>query len=204
LTMQANIAKAAEQVMRGVKQEILNTMSDSGQGAAPVNADDFEKAFYFLDLKQGATTAANIAKALNLRTADIEAFVSAHPDRYHLDRAAGTVVMIGDGDDSGEDPSTPAYAPSADASGTQSAESAETAPTAPDAETGRYADAYGSLYMFGSGEPITVSRLARAAGVSEAEVKDFIMRQSDWHLDGETVSRSTTASASSGTADGTV
>lgn len=121
LAMQANIAKAAEQVMRGVKQEILNTMSDSGQGAAPVNADDFEKAFYFLDLKQGATTAANIAKALNLRTADIEAFVSAHPDRYHLDRAAGTVVMIGDGDDSGEDPSTPAYASSTDASGTQSA-----------------------------------------------------------------------------------
>lgn len=201
LTMQANIAKAAAQVMKGVKSEILNNLSDSGQGAAPVNADDFEKAFYFLDLKQGATTAANIAKALNLRTADIEAFVSAHPDRYHLDRAAGTVVMIGDGDDSGEDPSTPAYAPSADASGTQSAESAETAPTAPDAETGRYADAYGSLYMFGSGEPITVSRLARAAGVSEAEVKDFIMRHSDWHLDGETVSRSTTASASSGTAD---
>lgn len=121
LAMQANIAKAAEQVMRGVKQEILNNLSDSGQGAAAVNADEFEKAFYFLDLKQGAATAANIAKALNLRSADIEAFVSAHPDRYHLDRAAGTVVMIGDGDDSGEDPSTPAYAPSADASGTQSA-----------------------------------------------------------------------------------
>ena len=202
LTMQANIAKAAAQVMKGVKSEILNNLSDSGQGAAAVNADEFEKAFYFLDLKQGAATAANIAKALNLRSADIEAFVSAHPDQYRLDKS-GTVIMIDDSDGA-EDPTLPAYDPSAQASGTQSAESAETAPTAPDAETGRYADAYGSLYMFGSGEPITVSRLARAAGVSEAEVKDFIMRHSDWHLDGETVSRSTTASASSGTADGTV
>lgn len=202
LTMQANIAKAAAQVMKGVKSEILNNLSDSGQGAAAVTADEFEKAFYFLDLKQGAATAANIAKALNLRSADIEAFVSAHPDQYRLDKS-GTVIMIDDSDGA-EDPTVPAYDPSAQASGTQSAESAETAPTAPDAETGRYADAYGSLYMFGSGEPITVSRLARAAGVSEAEVKDFIMRHSDWHLDGETVSRSTTASASSGTADGTV
>ena len=200
--MQANIAKAAAQVMKGVKSEILNNLSDSGQGAAAVTADEFEKAFYFLDLKQGAATAANIAKALNLRSADIEAFVSAHPDQYRLDKS-GTVIMIDDSDGA-EDPTVPAYDPSAQASGTQSAESAETAPTAPDAETGRYADAYGSLYMFGSGEPITVSRLARAAGVSEAEVKDFIMRHSDWHLDGETVSRSTTASASSGTADGTV
>ena len=202
LAMQANIAKAAAQVMKGVKSEILNNLSDSGQGAAAVNADEFEKAFYFLDLKQGAATAAKIAKALNLRSADIEAFVSAHPDQYRLDKS-GTVIMIDDSDGA-EDPTVPAYDPSAQASGTQSAESAETAPTAPDAETGRYADAYGSLYMFGSGEPITVSRLARAAGVSEAEVKDFIMRHSDWHLDGETVSRSTTASASSGTADGTV
>ena len=202
LTMQANIAKAAAQVMKGVKSEILNNLSDSGQGAAAVNADEFEKAFYFLDLRQGAATAANIAKALNLRSADIEAFVSAHPDQYRLDKS-GTVIMIDDSDGA-EDPTVPAYDPSAQASGTQSAESAKTAPTAPDAETGRYADAYGSLYMFGSGEPITVSRLARAAGVSEAEVKDFIMRHSDWHLDGETVSRSTTASASSGTADGAV
>ena len=176
---------------------------------------------HFLDLKQGATTAANIAKALNLRTADIEAFVSAHPDRYHLDRAAGTVVMIGDGDDSGEDPSTPAYAPSADASGTQSAGDTSDYEHYEQSEN-PYFDAYGYFTMdLANPRPATVAGMARALKVSEAEVKAFIARHpSEWSIDADgqkvryenrthfdpaaEAALTGRSSASSGTADGTV
>ena len=214
LAMQANIAKAAAQVMKGVKSEILNNLSDSGQGAAPVNADDFEKAFYFLDLKQGAATAANIAKALNLRSADIEAFVSAHPDQYRLDKS-GTVIMIDDSDGA-EDPTVPAYDP-----GTQSAGDTSDYEHYEQSEN-PYFDAYGYFTMdLANPRPATVAGMARALKVSEAEVKAFIARHpSEWSIDADgqkvryesrtrfdpaaEAALTGRSSVSSGTADGTV
>lgn len=218
LTMQANIAKAAAQVIKGVKSEILNNLSDSGQGAAAVNADEFEKAFYFLDLKQGAATAAKIAKALNLRSADIEAFVSAHPDQYRLDKS-GTVIMIDDSDGA-EDPTVPAYDPSARASGTQSAGDSDYEHY--EQSENPYFDAYGYFTMnLANPRPATVAGMARALKVSEAEVKAFIARHpSEWSIDADgqkvryesrthfdpaaEAALTGRSSASSGTADGTV